>query len=317
MITREGLLDTLLAAGARLMENACGFCIGNSASPGSDAVSLRTSNRNFFGRSGTPSAQVYLVSPETAAVAALCGAFKLGSDIEGLDCPVVEQPARFDVDDRLFLAPADDPDAVEIVRGPNIGTVPLSDPLPEELQGVVAIKVGDKITTDHIMPAGQRLKYRSNVERYSQFVFENEDPDFAVRAAANRDKGLANVIVAGDSYGQGSSREHAALCPMYLGVRAVVAKSIERIHHANLVNFGIIPFVFEQEDDYDRILAGDALHIDDLRAAVGGDGRAVLVDEHSGTEIRIRVDVSDRQRGMLLAGGLLNQVRESSGAGGS
>lgn len=308
MLAREGLLADLVAAGARLLENACGFCIGNGQSPGTGAVSLRTSNRNFEGRSGTPSAQVYLVSPETAAASALAGVF---ADPRALDIPEVAEPEHFEIDDSLFLfrdgVGRFHPE-VAVKRGPNIGEVPPGSPLPENLDGVVAIKVGDKITTDHIMPAGARLKYRSNVPRYAEFVFEGIDPEFSKRAAANRDAGLANLIVAGESYGQGSSREHAALCPMYLGVRAVLAKSIERIHRANLVNFGIVPFVFETPEDYDRIAPGARIAIDGIRRAVSGDGKAQLRLADSGRTLPVRVELTERRRRLLLAGGLLAEV---------
>jgi aconitate hydratase len=253
------------------------------------------------------SAQVYLVSPEVAAAASLTGEF---TDPRALDmpCPEIERPDRFEIDDSMFVFPAGDGSGVEIVRGPNIGTVPKGEALPEDLSGVATIKVGDKITTDHIMPAGARLKYRSNVETYSTFVFENTDPEFASRAASHRDAGLHNVVIAGESYGQGSSREHAALCPMFLGVRAVVAKSIERIHRANLINFGIVPFAFENADDYEQIDEGDRVEIRGVREAVSGDGHAALTLDTKGTEIPIHVELSDRQRGILLAGGLLNTV---------
>jgi len=309
MLAQEGLLTDLVAAGVRILENACGFCIGNHMSPGTDAVSLRTSNRNFEARSGTASAHVYLVSPETAAAAALTGVFTDPRKLENL--PAVAEPEKFTLDDSMFLfaatAGSGVPDTA-VVRGPNIGTVPANTPLPEKLDGVAAIKVGDKITTDHIMPAGARLKYRSNVPAYSQYVFEPVDKDFARRAAANRDAGRHNVIVAGESYGQGSSREHAAMCPMYLGVKAVLAKSIERIHLANLINFGIVPFTFEQAADYEAIAAGDRLVIKNLRAAVSGDGRAVLRNETQKKDIPVIANLTARQKRLLLAGGLLPAV---------
>ncbi|MEI8242394.1 MAG: aconitate hydratase [bacterium] len=309
MLAQEGLLTDLVAAGVRILENACGFCIGNHMSPGTDAVSLRTSNRNFEARSGTASAQVYLVSPETAAAAALAGTFADPRKLENL--PDVAEPDSFDVDDSMFLFGATAGQGVPetaIVRGPNIGTVPANTPLPEALDGVAAIKVGDKITTDHIMPAGARLKYRSNVPAYSQYVFEPVDKAFAQRAAAHRDAGRHNVIVAGESYGQGSSREHAAMCPMYLGVRIVLAKSIERIHLANLINFGIVPFIFASPADYDTIAANDRLVIDNLRAAVSGDGQAVLKNETQNKSISVITTLTARQKRILLAGGLLPAV---------
>lgn len=309
MLAKEGLLGTLLAAGARVYESACGFCIGNSASPGTDAVSLRTNNRNFEGRSGSPTARVFLVSPETAAVAALFGHVVDPRTRDDLQCRRVRQPKTFDVDDGLFLQPPADGSDVSIKRGPNIGEVPEGEELPEQLAGEAAIKVGDRITTDHIMPAGARMKYRSNTEKYSSFVFENTDPDFPARAAANRDEGHHNFIIAGESYGQGSSREHAALCPMFLGVKAVVAKSIERIHFANLVNFGIVPFVFEKQAGYDGIEQGDRLVLDGVRDAIGGDGAAVLRNETRNVEIPVKAVLSERQKRILLAGGMLKDVK--------
>ncbi len=310
MLAQEGLLGDLLAAGARILESACGFCIGNHFAPGSGQVSVRTSNRNFEGRSGTRDAQVFLVSPETAAATALTGVFTDARAL-GLPLPVVAEPERFALDDSLFLhrdsAGRGVPGA-EVLRGPNIGEAPCAEPPPEALDGVVAIKVGDKITTDHIMPAGARLKYRSNVPVYAQYVFEPVDPGFAARALAHRAAGRHSVIVAGESYGQGSSREHAALCPMHLGVRAVLAKSIERIHHANLVNFAIVPFLFDDPTEYDQLEAGDALRIDGLREAVAGDGRAVLVNATRHRRCAIHTELSERQKSILLAGGLMRHV---------
>jgi aconitate hydratase len=306
MLAKEGLLTALLDAGARLLENACGFCIGNSLSPGTNGLSLRTSNRNFEGRSGTTSAKVYLVSPEIAAAAAIYGRIVDPRGIEDLKLPRVTQPKAFDIDDSLFIRPPADGSAVKIARGPSIGTVPQNDPLPEKLAGVATIKAGDKITTDHIMPAGQRLKHRSNVQNYAKYVFEGVDPQFSDRAAKNRDQGLHNVIVAGESYGQGSSREHAALCPMFLGVKAVAAKSFERIHLANLINFGIVPLTFDKAGDYEKIGQGDRLGVANLRAAVEGDGRMTLRNETKATDIPVRTALSERQKAILLAGGLLN-----------
>jgi aconitate hydratase len=309
MLAREGLLTDLVSAGVRLLENACGFCIGNHMSPGTGAVSLRTSNRNFEGRTGTQSAQVYLVSPETAAAAALTGVF---TDARTLALSVeVAEPAVFAVDDSMFLfreTAGKGVPGTAIVRGPNIGQVPGGKPLPEALNGVATIKVGDKITTDHIMPAGARLKYRSNVPQYSKYVFEHVDAGFYAEASANRDAGLHNVIVAGESYGQGSSREHAAMCPMYLGVKALIAKSIERIHLANLLNFGIVPFIFDNPADYDKIAKGDRLVTDGLRAAVCGDGRAVITNVTQGISFSVSAALSARQRAILLNGGLLAAV---------
>jgi aconitate hydratase len=309
MLAKEGLLTDLVLAGVRILENACGFCIGNHMSPGTNAVSLRTSNRNFEGRSGTQSAQVYLVSPETAAAAALTGVF---TDARTLALEQdVSEPVEFSLDDSMFLFTETAGKGVagtEIIRGPNIGRVPAGQPLPAALNGVAVIKVGDKITTDHIMPAGARLKYRSNVPLYAKYVFEHVDASFYENASANRDAGMHNVIVAGDSYGQGSSREHAAMCPMYLGVKALMAKSIERIHLANLINFGIVPFVFANPADYDTIAKGDKLMIEGLRDAVAGEGKATVRNLTQGSSFDVLTTLSARQKAIVLNGGLLAAV---------
>ncbi|HSD57552.1 MAG TPA: aconitate hydratase, partial [Methanotrichaceae archaeon] len=304
-IARNGALSDLISFGARILESACGFCIGNSMSPKTDSVSVRTSNRNFKGRSGTPSANVYLTSPVVAAAAALTG--KLVDPRElNMAFPRIEMPDRFEIDDSMIIQPLakSEKASVKICRGPNIGEPPVNGPMPEEIRGVVTIKVGDLVTTDHIMPAGSRLKYRSNVPKYSEFVFEPLDKEFSARAAALRDKGRHNLIVAGQSYGQGSSREHAALCPMYLGVKAVVAKSIERIHAANLVNFGIVPLSFAEEADYDILTDGAEIAIPGMRKALEGSDEEVKANT-CGREIRLKMNLSRRQRAILLAGGLL------------
>lgn len=310
MVTRNGALADIVGAGSRVLESVCGFCIGNSLAPQTDSVSLRTSNRNFYGRSGTESARVYLVSPETAVASALTGTITDPAEFFGdQSFPEINLPERFEIDDSMILEPAGPGEPVEVVRGPNIGPPPIGDPLPEDLEGVVTIRVGDKITTDHIMPAGSRLKYRSNIPRYAEFVFEREDPQFARNAAANRDRGLANVIVAGQSYGQGSSREHAALCPMYLGVKVVIAKSIERIHHSNLINFGIVPAVFENPDDYESLTQGDRLRIAGLRESLRSSSSFTVRNETKEREFTVMVSIAKREREMLRAGGLINTVR--------
>jgi aconitate hydratase len=303
MLARAGALADLLDSGARLMETACGFCIGNSFSPKSGSVSLRTNNRNFEGRSGTKDAQVYLVSPEVAAVAAITGKF-MDPREAGLPYPQIDEVDTFTVDDSMFIFPTVESRAAEVFRGPNIGEPPRNQDLPAALNGEVTIKVGDKITTDHIMPAGQRLKYRSNVPQYAQYVFENVDATFAARCLENKARGRHNVIVAGESYGQGSSREHAAMCPMYLGVKAVVAKSFERIHAANLVNFGIVPLVLANPADYDRLQAGAPISAENWREALAA-GRPIEL--HSGDAvISCQYQLSERQVAIVLAGGLLN-----------
>lgn len=309
MLAKEGYLTDLISSGARIMESACGFCIGNSFSPRSGGVSIRTINRNFEGRSGTKDAQVYLTSCETAAAAVITGKFTDPRDLK-IDYPRTDMPKKFLIDDSMFIFPDARLKETKIERGPNIGEPPRNDPVPENLAGQAMIKVGDKITTDHIMPAGARLKYRSNVPKYATFVFENVDSTFPDRCMANRDRGVHNVIVAGESYGQGSSREHAALCPMYLGVKAVVAKSLERIHAANLVNFGIVPLIFTNKADYDSIEAGDELQASNWRDALAKGENVKLNNVTKGKEIECTYQLSERQRKIVLAGGLLNYTNQ-------
>ena len=304
MATKDGYIGDLIDSGARLLEATCGFCIGNSQSPKSMGVSLRTSNRNFEGRSGTADAQVYLVSPEVAAVSAIAGKMT-DPRTAGIKYPQVDMPDKFLVDDSMFIFPKDADKNVEIARGPNIGTPPVNDKMPDEIKGVVGIKVGDKITTDHIMPAGARLKYRSNVPEYSKYVFEPLDKDFPKRAMDAKSKGFATVIVAGESYGQGSSREHAALCPMYLGVKAIIAKSVERIHAANLVNFGIISLSFKDMADYDKLSQGDEIEIPDLKKILQNNEPVILVNKTKSLKIELTYSLSQRQKDILFEGGLL------------
>ncbi len=305
MAARDGYILDLLDSGARLLEAACGFCIGNSQSPKTTGVSLRTSNRNFEGRSGTSDAQVYLVSPEVAAIAAITGKFTDPRNA-GFEYPNVNMPTKFLIDDSMFIFPKESDKNVEIARGPNIGNPPVNDKMPEQIKGIVGIKVGDKITTDHIMPAGARLKYRSNVPKYSEFVFEPIDPTFPKRAMEAKKKGLHTVIVAGESYGQGSSREHAALCPMYLGVKAIIAKSVERIHAANLVNFGIISLSFKNMEDYDKIAQGDEIEIPDIKKKLQTNEPVILVDKTKNLQIELTYNLSQRQKDILYEGGLLS-----------
>jgi len=304
-IGKSGYLGDLIASGARIDPAACGFCIGNSQSPSSAAVSLRTSNRNFQGRSGTMDANVYLVSPETAAAAVITGKFTDPRDLK-MRYPKVTLPKKFSIDDTMIIRPDKKKKDVEVIRGPNIGILPRSPELSDTIHGPVTIKVGDKITTDHIIPAGARMKYRSNIPKYSEFVFENVDATFAKRAMSIRQDGKQNIIVAGHSYGQGSSREHAALCPMYLGVRVVIAKSFERIHTANLINFGIIPLTFCSESDYDIIEMEDLLEITETKKTIAGDGKFLMRNKTKGTAFYVTCDLSERQKQIILAGGALN-----------
>jgi len=311
-ITRDGGLAYLLGAGARLAESACGFCIGNSQSPKTDAISLRTSNRNFLGRSGTKDAQVYLVSPETAAAAVITGKITDPRDLEKISIkyPKITMPKKFYIDDSMFISPPVDSSKIKIERGPNIGEPPKNTLLPESIKAEVTIKVGDEITTDHIIPAGAKMKYRSNVPKYAEFLFEVVDPKFYERAKKIKESGLHNVIVAGISYGQGSSREHAALCPMYMGVKAVIAKSMERIHKANLINFGILPLTFINKEDYSIIEQGDKLEITGIWKILQGKGNtAIVMDTTKGKQIQTTFDLSERDKKIILAGGSLNYIK--------
>lgn len=314
MITDNGGLSALIGAGARLAENACGFCIGNSMAPGTDSVSIRTSNRNFLGRSGSKSAKLYLTSVETAVASAIKGELYDPRRL-GLAYPEIKQPAHFQIDDSMIIPPAKEEStkeksAVEIFRGPNIGQPPVNDPLPERIEGSVTIRVGDKITTDHIMPAGDKLKYRSNIPRYAEFVFLPLDEKFSERAMENKNKGVANIIVGGLSYGQGSSREHAALCPMYLGVKAVIAKSFERIHIANLINAGILPLTFDHENDYELLDQGDKVVMENLPETLTGAKELYLFNRTKNIKIRLKYMLSHQDIQYILAGGKLNYLRK-------
>ena len=307
MLADCGALSDILASGARLLECACGPCIGMGFSPNSGGVSLRTFNRNFEGRSGTRDAQVFLVSPETAVAAALTGEI---TDPRTLGFPALDirLPEHFTIDDSAILAPASPEEAasVEVLRGPNIKSCPAGRALPDSLKLPVSLKVGDNITTDHIMPAGAKiLPYRSNIPRLSAFCFEVCDKDFSERAKTLGE----SAVIGGGNYGQGSSREHAALVPLYLGVRAVIAKSFARIHASNLINAGILPLTFEDPADYDRIRQGDELMLCDIHAGLVSGEFTLKVN---GESIRLCSGFSARQRAVLRAGGLLNYTREES-----
>lgn len=308
MLADCGALSDILSSGARVLECACGPCIGMGFSPNSGGVSLRTFNRNFEGRSGTKDGKVYLVSPETAVAAAIFGEItdpaKLG------ELPPIHMPEAFRIDDSAILQPAPVEEAaeVEILRGPNIRECPAGEPVEDELSAPLALKVGDNITTDHIMPAGSRiLPYRSNIPYLSQFCFEVCDPEFPERAK----KAGRSMIVGGENYGQGSSREHAALVPLYLGVRAVIAKSFARIHAANLINAGIMPLTFENPDDYEQLQQGDELKLSGIERGMEN-GTITLLDETSGKSFPLRCAYTERQRAILRAGGLLKYVAKEA-----
>lgn len=306
-LARNGALNDLLGAGARIMESGCGFCIGVHFSPKSNGVSIRTSNRNFEGRSGTKDAQVYLAGPEVAAAAAITGRIIAPNSI-GIACPNIQEPESYQIDDSMFIIPDDANKETLIFRGPNIGEPPRSEKMTETLSGEVMIKLGSNITTDHITPAGARLKYRSNVPRYAEYVFENIDPTFSTRCLKNKTAGVHNIIVVSESYGQGSSREHASMCPMYLGVKAVLAKSFERIHSANLVNFGILPLVFKNPADYDGIEQNDRLTSENWRELIAKGQPVVIHNHRSGASIVCTYTLSDKQTAVILDGGLLNHI---------
>jgi len=293
---------SLVEAGGRIHEPGCLGCIGMGQAPATGTVSLRTFPRNFLGRSGTKDDQVYLCSPETAAASALTGKITDPRTLGG--APKIEYPEKYFFKPEWFLSPAKEGDAVEIIRGPNIKPLPRFSALPETITGEVLIKVGDNISTDIIMPGGNRvLPLRSNIPAISEFVFESLDPGFARRA---KEKG-GGIVVGGENYGQGSSREHAALAPRYLGVTVKIAKSFARIHKANLVNFGIVPLTFKNPSDYDAIGQGAVVTIDNIKATIAGGAMEIIVKINQ-KEIPTLLTVSDRQRSVLLSGAILNQV---------
>ena len=305
MLADCGALSDIIASGARVLECACGPCIGMGFSPNSAGVSLRTFNRNFEGRSGTKDGQVYLVSPELAAASALTGYI---TDPRTLgECPEITSPEKFKINDSAVVLPASEEEAkdVEVLRGPNIKPFPEGTPLTDTLDAPLTLKVGDNITTDHIMPAGAKiLPYRSNIPYLSKFCFGVCDETFPERAL----EAGKSIIVGGSNYGQGSSREHAALVPLYLGVKAVIAKSFARIHAANLINAGIIPLTFKNPDDYDKLSQGDELEISGLFDALKN-GCAILTDKTTGDKFSLSCEFSERQQKMLLAGGLLKYTK--------
>ena len=308
MIAENGALADMIAAGARILESACGPCIGMGQSPNSKGVSLRTFNRNFEGRSGTKDGQIYLVSPEMAAVSALTGYL---TDPRTLgDMPEFKLPEHFKINDNMVVPPADeaDMDSVEVLRGPNIKPFPQTSPLDDSIDCQVSLKVGDNITTDQIMPAGAKiLPLRSNIPAISQHCFTVCDEDFP-RRAKNMGK---SIIVGGSNYGQGSSREHAALAPLYLGIKAVLVKSFARIHRANLINAGILPLTFVNEADYDKINQGDEIVLADVRADVEADmSKLTVVNKTTGVEIPVLCELTGRTKDIILAGGLLDYTRE-------
>jgi len=309
MLAENGALSTLIDAGARILESACGPCIGMGQSPNSKGISLRTFNRNFEGRSGTKDGQIYLVSPEVAAASAITGML---TDPRTLgDEPEFKLPEKFTVNDNMIVKPADekDMDSIEILRGPNIKPFPLSEPLADTIDAGVSLKVGDNITTDHIMPAGAKiLPLRSNIPEISKYCFSVCDEKFHDRALEMK----KSIIIGGANYGQGSSREHAALAPLYLGVKAVITKSFARIHMANLINAGIIPMTFANESDYDRIDMSDELRIDNVKDQIENGETVKVTNVTKGFDFDVNVNFSQRQKDMIFAGGLLNYTKKNA-----
>ncbi|AEM77993.1 aconitate hydratase [Thermoanaerobacter wiegelii] len=306
MLAKNGALSDLISAGARILESACGPCIGMGQAPATGAISVRTFNRNFYGRSGTKSASVYLVSPEVAAAAALTG--YLIDPRELGEAPEVPYVEKFEINDNMIVKPPEDREKVEVIKGPNIKPFPLNTPL-SDIEKRVLIKVGDDITTDHIMPSNAKLlPLRSNIPELSKHCFEIIDENFSKRAI----EWGGGIIVGGSNYGQGSSREHAALAPLYLGVKAVIAKSFARIHKANLINSGILPLTFVDEKDYENIEVGDVLKIENTVEQVKRGGRITVKNQTKGTTFEVNLDVSDRNREVLIAGGMINYVKSKN-----
>lgn len=307
MLAENGALADMIAAGARILESSCGPCIGMGQAPKTNAISLRTFNRNFEGRSGTVSAQVYLVSPEVAAVSAITGV--LTDPREFGEAPKVDMPTKFLVNDNMIVAPAPEGEEVEVVRGPNIKPFPINVELAQKVEGKALIKVEDNITTDHIMPSNAKLlPYRSNIPYLSEYCLTPCDPEFPKRAKENG----GGFIIGGVNYGQGSSREHAALVPLYLGIKGVIAKSFARIHMANLINSGILPLTFVNEEDYDTISMYDQLVIEDAIEQVKSGDIITVKNLTTGKDIKVSMVLSDRQREIILAGGLLNYTKKQN-----
>ena len=309
MLALNGALGDMISAGARILESACGPCIGMGQSPNSGGISLRTFNRNFEGRSGTADGQIYLVSPETAAVSAINGVFTdprcLGAAAE------IEMPEKFLINDNMVIdpAPVEEMDSVEILRGPNIKSYPETHPLTDSIEASCSLKVGDNITTDHIMPAGAKiLPLRSNIPKISEHCFTVCDKEFPTRAKALG----KSIIVGGENYGQGSSREHAALAPLFLGVKAVLVKSFARIHKSNLINAGILPLTFVNAEDYDKIKLGDMLELPNVKDEIANGRQVTVVNKTTGDTIVADCELSDRTRNIIIAGGLLDYTKENS-----
>lgn len=311
MLSRKGLIADMISSGARILEASCGPCIGMGGAPGSGHVSIRSYNRNFHGRSGTKNASVYLASPVSCAVIALKGEIVDPRDA-GLRIPRTKEPEKFLINDNLIIPPRQDTKNVKIIKGPNIKEVPVKEPLKQEIKAEVLLKLGNNITTDDIMPAGSAvLPFRSNIPAISEFVFKNIDNTFSSRANAAKTKG-GSIVIGGDNYGQGSSREHAAIAPMYLGLQAVIAKSFARIHRANLINFGVLPLLFKTDRDYERIEKGDVLSIKNPVDAVKGSLNFKIENMTRGYTFEAVSNLNDREKELILKGGLLPYTKARS-----
>lgn len=308
MLAREGDIEAMIAAGARILESACGPCIGMGGAPGSGQVSIRSYNRNFKGRSGTKDASVYLASPVVCALAAINGEIVNPLEVD-LEITEVSEPETFLINDNMLIPPKKEKD-IKIIKGPNIKEVPVKAPLEESIEAEVLLKLGDNITTDDILPAGtQVLPYRSNIPEISKFAFKNIDETFYQRAMNAKNKG-GGIIVGGENYGQGSSREHAAIAPMYLGIKAVIAKSFARIHRANLINFGIIPLIFTNPEDYEKVAQGDILKLNGLIESLKGEQKYEVIDLSKNISFKVHSNLNEREKELLLSGGLLPYVRK-------
>jgi aconitate hydratase len=312
MIAKEGLVADMVAAGARMLEASCGPCIGMGGAPASGQVSVRSYNRNFLGRSGTKDAYVYLASPVSCAVFALRGEMLDPRDA-GITIKKLKEPSRYLINRNFLIPPMQDTSGVEVVKGPNIREVSVKEALKDRVEAEVLLKLGDNVTTDDIMPAGSKvLPFRSNIPMISNFVFSHIDHTFSARALAAKEKG-GGIIVGAENYGQGSSREHAAIAPMFLGIQAVIAKSFARIHRANLINFGILPLQFAQPADYDRLAQGDRLVIGNILGTISGDQVFSVENITQGYTFSVRSTLNEREREVVKTGGLLPYTRERAG----
>jgi aconitate hydratase len=311
MLSRDGALSDMIASGARMKDASCGPCIGMGGAPGTNHVSVRSYNRNFEGRSGNKNAQVYLMNPLLCALFALSGQFT-DPESSGIEVEMSEEPESFDINDNMLVAPVSDTSGIEVIKGPNIKDVPVKAPLSDSIEAEVILKLGDNVTTDDIMPAGSRiLPLRSNIPAISEFVFSGIDQGFSERAGALG----KSIVVGGENYGQGSSREHAAIAPMHLGLQAVIAKSFARIHRSNLINFGVLPLVFVDNADHAKIKQGDVLLIRDAKACIKGEGACTVENKTQGVSFEAVSNLNEREAKLVEMGGLLPFTREGGGGG--